>query len=161
MYLKKYFIVLVLLFFSASVFAQSSGSANALVKISLKKGLKIENLTGDLTFPETVVTGSAQNPSSSNIVNFLVTGHKSSNVIVGFSSTLTLTSGTDNLVFTPAVEKTGESTTYASGDPVSAGSGNSLGANGLLNLWLSGSIAVPANAPAGDYSGTFQMTVTY
>lgn len=161
MYLKKYFIVLILLFFTGSIFAQNSANANATVKISLKKGLTVDNKTGDLTFPETVVTNAAQNASSSNVVNFLVTGHKGSQVTVGFSTTLNLVNGTDNLVFTPTLEQTGETATYASGNAVSAGSSQSLGTNGLLNLWLSGSVAVPANAPAGDYSGSLQVTVAY
>ncbi|MBK8947016.1 MAG: DUF4402 domain-containing protein [Ignavibacteriae bacterium] len=160
MYLKKYLIVLVALIFSTSVmFAQSSGNASSNVQISLKKGLTITNVTGALQFDEAVVTSSAQVISPTNVVNFLISGHSGATVNIGFPSTLSLISGLNSLTFTPSFTQTGESDSPTGGISVLAS--ETLGLNGELNLWLSGSIAVPADAPAGIYGGSLTVTVAY
>lgn len=160
MYAKKYLLVLAALIFSTSVmFAQSSNNASSLVQISLKKGLTITNLTGALQFDEAVVTSSAQVKSPTNVVRFLVSGHNGAQVSVGFPSSLDLINGPNSLTFTPSVTQTGESDSPIGGSTVLAS--EPLGLNGELNLWLSGSIAVPADAPAGIYAGSLTITVAY
>lgn len=166
----------ILIFFtlSISIFAQSNASANANISASLKHGLTIANVGGDIDFGEIVLDGSAQNPSITpgSGTSFLVTGHPNTSVTVTFSD-VTLdnnawvgtnggTAGT--MTFTPAMEETGSNNTYTGANAITSSSSQTL-ANvtgvGTLYLWLDGSLSVAADQPAGDYTGTFTVSVAY
>ncbi len=172
---KIFFIAVSLMFFlGANLFAQSNASANAEVKVQLKKGLAIQNLDGDLDFGEIVLTGSAVNQTITpdNGVRFLVTGHPGKDVTVTFSD-VTLTNNAwvsanggnnDVLQFTANVDETGGNSTYTSANNVNSGDIIPLVNNsgvGNLYLWLGGTIAIRADQEQGDYTGTFTMTVAY
>ncbi len=167
---------LLLIFFGVTnvLFAQSSANASANVTASLAKGLSISNFTGDLAFGEIILTGSAQTPTilPGSGVRFDVIGHPTKFVTITFAginltnnawvSTYGGTNGT--LAFTPNVQHTGSSISYTGN--VSVTSGNTVPlvnvtGDGLLYLWLGGSLAVGASQPQGDYTGSFTMTVTY
>jgi hypothetical protein len=172
--LTKLGVLIVFLGLSSIMFAQSSANASATVTANLIKGLSISNFTGDLTFGEVILTGSAQTPSiaSGSGVRFDVSGHPNRNVTVTFSGInlnndawVLLNGGTNGTIaFTPSVEHTGNSATYTTGIVVTSGSTaqlvNTTG-TGLLYLWLGGSLAVGATQPQGDYTGTFTMNVAY
>lgn len=172
-------VALATLLLSSYAFAQNSASATANVKISLKKGLAITNVGGDISFADVVVTSSAQAPSvaPSSGAHFLVTGHPSKAVSMTFSS-VTLkndawvgtVSGGDELkstmTFTPVMQHTGSASVYSDGTPATITSGNSVSlvnvtGVGNLNLWVGGSMAIAANQLQGDYEGTFSVTVAY
>ena len=171
-------VALATLVLSSYAFAQNSASASANVKISLKKGLAIENIGGsEINFTDVVVTSSAQAPTvaAGGGAHFLVTGHPNKPVSMTFSTvTLNNTSwvssyggGTEStMIFTPVMQHTGSESTYASGTPVSITSGNAanlVNVNGVgnLNLWVGGSMAIAADQPQGDYIGSFSVTVAY
>lgn len=174
--LTKLSVVLVALTLSATLFAQSSASASANVTAQLKKGLSITNLSGDLNFGEIIVASSAQTPfiAPASGVRFEVSGHPSKNVTINFSGVtlnnnewVTAFGGTNGtLLFTPSVEHTGGSSTYSGAASVSDGNSVALvhlagSGTGYLYLWLGGSLAIAADQPQGDYTGTFTMTVAY
>ena len=161
---------------STSAFAQVSASADVL--ISLIKGLSIQNQGGsNISFGDVIVTSSEQTPqvTPANGAHFLVTGHPGKDVTITFSN-VTLSnsawvstynaSSSSTITFSPAMEQTGKEGTYASGTPSSVSTGNSVALvndNGVgkLNLWVGGSITVPANQAQGDYTGSFTVTVAY
>ncbi len=172
---KIFSIAIVLLFFlGANIFAQSSASATADVKVQLKKGLAISNLDGDLDFGEIVLTGSAstQTITPDAGVRFLVTGHPGKNVTVSFSNInltndawVTANGGNNDVIpFTADVDETGDNSNYTNANNVNSGDQVALVNNngvGNLYLWLGGSIAIRADQAQGDYTGTFTMTVAY
>ena len=155
------------------LFAQSSANASANVTASLAKGLSITN-NGDLAFGEIILTGSAQTPTilPGAGVRFDVIGHPAKNVTITFAGInltnnawVLLNGGTNaTLAFTPTVHQTGNSITYSSGTVVTSGDVTPLvntSGDGLLYLWLGGSLAVGATQPQGDYTGSFTMNVAY
>ena len=171
---KKFLLFFLLLTLSGSLFAQSSASASATVTANLKKGLSISNFTGDLSFGEIILTGSAQTPTNnqSSGVRFDELGHPNKNVTITFAGInltnnawVTANGGTNaTLAFTPGVDHTGNSSTYVTGTAVTSGNSiplvNTTG-DGRLYLWLGGSLAIGASQPHGDYTGSFTMNVAY
>ncbi len=162
MYAKKYLLILAVLIFSTSMLlAQNSANSSTTVSVQLKKGLSITPPATGLDFGEKVIGTANETISTSNPVAFLVSGHSNKNILVDFSNTVTLSNGTDNLIFSSSVEKT-IAPTYVSGNPVSDLSSHQLApSTGLLYLWLGGSIDITPSTVAGDYTGTFNIQVTY
>ncbi len=170
----KLSVVFIFFALSTSLFAQASASATAQVLAQLKRGLSITNSTGNLNFGEIILTGSPQTPTigPGSGVRFDVTGHPNKDITITFAG-VTLdnyawvianggTNGT--LAFTPNVDQTGSSQTYISPDDVTSGDVVPLvnvTGTGYLYLWLGGSLAIAANQPYGDYTGTFTMSVAY
>jgi hypothetical protein len=166
--------VIMFFLFSVSIFAQSSANATANVSASLKHGLSITNVGGDIDFGEIILTGSAQNPSITpgSGTSFLVTGQPNSSVTVTFADVtldnnawVTTNGGTNGtMTFTSAMEETGTSSTYTGANAITSGSSQTLtnvSGLGTLYLWLDGSLSIAANQPNGDYTGTFTVTVAY
>ena len=169
-------VALATLLLSSNLFAQSSASDVAPVKINLKKGLAIANQgASEISFADVVVTTSAQTPlvAAGSGAHFLVTGHPDKAVTMTF---LTVSLNNDawvgtnggtksTMTFTPTMEHTGSTTTYpGSGTTVSSGYSVNLvnvAGTGNLNLWVGGSMAIDANQAQGDYVGEFSVTVAY
>ncbi len=167
MRIKNHFLfyLLVLIFSSVTIFAQSSANASTTVKIQLKKGLTISNLNGDLDFGEVILTGNAQTETITPDagVKFEVTGHPSKSVMVSYVADILTDGGSNTLTFNPDFKHTLADPTYTS--PADVTSGNSYlltpsGGVGKLFLWLGGSIEV-TNATEADYTGAFTVTVAY
>ncbi len=163
-----------ILLFSFTTFAQNTASADATVSTKITKGLAIANIGGSLDFGTILMTGSAQNPSitTQSGANFEVTGHPNKDVTVDFSSVdldnnawaSPLSAPTGTITFTPTVEETGTSSTYSSPNIVTTGNTitlNNVNGTGTLYLWVGGALGIAANQPAGDYTGTFTVTVAY
>ena len=165
---------LFVLAFSASLFAQSTGSANQTITAQLKKGLSITNVGGSLAYGEIILNGSVQTPSITPGAgtSFKVVGHPNKPVTVTFSTAsltnnawVTTNGGTNgSITFTPNVQHTGSSSTYLA--PTAVTSGNAIPlvnvtGDGNLYLWVGGSLAIAAAQPHGDYTGTITMSVAY
>lgn len=159
MYLKKYLIVLaVLIFASSSLFAQAS--ANAPVTLSVKPSLSIAIDGGDLDFGQVLTTAAGNETlTPEEGVKFKVDGHKTGTVDVTFGN-VTLTSlESNNLQFSPNVVTTGSSSSYSGATPLNSGGSASI-VGGTVYIWVGGSINA-TSAPAGDYTGTFTLSVAY
>jgi hypothetical protein len=156
--------------------AQSSASATAPITVSIIRALTIQNVAGNLQFPEVIMNGTQQTVSktNSNGVRFLISGHSNRNVTVNYDLTAELnnnnyvavnggTNGT--MTFTTNVaDQTGINTTYTNATPMTNGSTTQLVNNngtGQLNVWVGGSITASSTQAAGDYTGTFNITVHY
>lgn len=170
----KLSVVFIFFALSTSLFAQASASATAQVLAQLKRGLSITNSTGNLNFGEIILTGSPQTPviGPGSGVRFDVTGHPNKDITITFAGVtldnyawVIANGGTDGtLAFTPDVSETGSSQTYTNPNVVTSGDVVPLvnvTGTGYLYLWLGGSLAIAANQPYGDYTGTFTMSVAY
>ncbi len=171
----KIFIILVFLIgFSSSIFAQSSASLDEPVLIQILKGLSMSKVGGDLDFGEYVLTSSnataTKTPDAG--VNFEVTGFPGravtvtyANVLLSNSAWVSANGGTnDNLTFVPNVESTLGNSTYSGASSVVSGGTVNLtndGGIGKLYLWVGGAIDIDASTEQGDYTGTFTLTVAY
>ena len=163
------------LLLAANIMAQSNASASTTVTANLKKGLSISQVGGGLSFGEIVLTGSESTPTiaPSSGASFKVVGHPNKNVTISYSSitlsnnawVTTIGGGTnDNMTFTPNVEHTGSSSSYASPTGISSGNAYQLvnvSGDGNLYLWVGGQIGIGSSQAHGDYTGTFSVTVAY
>lgn len=174
---NHFFIFLLVLVFSAgSIFAQNSATGTADVTIQLVKGLSIQ-ASGDLNFGEQIVAATNQTyteaPGGANGVQFDVTGHPNRSVTVDYTPTVTLNNdawvtangGTNStLTFTADLDETGSTSTYSGANNVTDLQSltlSNVSGVGKLYMWLGGSVDVPSTAEAGDYVGTFTVTVAY
>ena len=167
-------ILIVSLFLPFQALLPQSVSTQANASANLIKPLSITSLSGEINFGEIILTGTStvQNLSPQYGRIFKVDGHPNKLITVTFSS-ITLsnviwtsiyggTSGT--MVFVPNVVHTAASAGYE--NPVNVVSGNSYslvssGGTGLLYLWVGGNINIASSQPQGDYTGTFNVTVSY
>lgn len=79
--------------------------------------------------------------------SFTVSSSGATSFSVALPNTITLSSGNNNLSVT-------DTTSSCSG-------GCSVGAGGSTSFGVGGTLTVPANAPVGNYTGTYSVTVTY
>lgn len=163
------------LLFAVNIMAQSNASASTTVTANLKKGLSISQVGGGLSFGEIILTGSSAAPSiaPASGASFKVVGHPNKNVTISFGAitlnnnawVTTIGGGTnDNMTFTPNVEQTGASSSYASATGITSGNAYPLAnvsGDGNLYLWVGGEIGIGASQAHGDYTGTFTVTVAY
>jgi hypothetical protein len=157
-------------------FAQSTAGTSAPITVSIIRALTIQNVAGNLGFPEVIMNGTLQTVSKTNAngVRFLITGQPNRNVTVTYDLTdalnnnawVTANGGTNGtMTFTTnTADQTGSSTTFTT--PTVLASGTTLplvndNGTGKLNVWVGGSITVSATQPAGDYVGTFNISVHY
>jgi len=157
-------------------FAQSTAGTSAPITVSIIRALTIQNVAGNLGFQEVIMNGTSQTVSktNSNGVRFLITGQPNRNVTFSYDVNDQLnnnawvaanggTNGTMTFI-TNNADQTGSNTTYS--NPTSITSGSTLplvndNGTGELNVWVGGAITVSANQPAGDYVGTFSISVNY
>jgi hypothetical protein len=157
-------------------FAQSTAGTSAPITVSIIRALTIQNVAGNLGFQEVIMNGTSQTvtKTNSNGVRFLITGQPNRNVTLSYdvndqlnnNAWVAANGGTNGTMafITNNADQTGSNTTYS--NPTSITSGSTLplvndNGTGELNVWVGGAITVSANQPAGDYIGTFSITVNY
>lgn len=138
------------------------------------KPLSITSINNSINFGEIILTGSTfiKNLDPSNVGLFRIEGHPNGNIVISFSFTslsnaqwVSQCGGTvGTLNFIADVAHTGSSSTYQ--NPVSVTNGGShqlvnSGGIGVLYIWVGGSINILSNRPTGDYTGTFNIMVSY
>jgi hypothetical protein len=166
--------LLVILIFWCSIISAQPVSISGTASVNMIKPLSITAINSSINFGEIILTGSAfiynLNPSQGAV--FRIEGHPNRNVIISFSSTslsnaqwVSQYGGTvGSLNYTPYVVHTGASSVYDLPQVVTNGGSYQLqnvNQNGILYVWVGGTINIQANQPIGDYTGTFNITVTY
>ena len=150
--------------FSGVAMAQSSSSVAASASIVIYRGLTITNLRG-IDFGK-VPAGAGQVSILSTdpkAASFQVTGEPDTGVKVTVPSTkITLTSGKNTLdmsMYKPVYNTSDNQGTATQASTVND-FGASIGSKGDLYLWVGGKINV-LNIPAGTYTGTVSVSVSY
>jgi len=173
MKLKLLSICILAIILTRDVFPQTvSTTGNA--SVNLIRPLSITSLSGEINFGEIILTGAptVQTLSPQQGRVFRVEGQPSRFTTVTFNSVnlsnsvwvITNGGSIGSLVFTPLVVHTAASASYE--NPVIVVSGNSYSlvssaGTGLLYLWVGGNINIASSQPQGDYTGTFNITVSY
>lgn len=159
------FIIISFSLFTGLLWGQNSAQSSAYVSASLIKGLSTQLIKPNLDFGETILDGNASvlNKDPQMGINIKISGHPQKNVILNYLP-LILTCKSDNLNFTPDVRHTYADPVYS--DPIVVSNGRSLllrniNGEGVLFLWIGGDINIKKDQLAGDYSGSFLITVSY
>ena len=168
-------VALATLLFSSNLFAQSSGNDKADVKIQLKKGLSITSSQG-IDFGEVVLSGidATESILPSAGAKFQVAGHPGKTVVITYSDVTLindlwagpLSAPTGTLTFVSDMYETGNDVSYT-GEVAVTKNGSAATAlenttgTGYLNLWVGGSIDIPAAQASGDYIGEMTVSVIY
>lgn len=165
--------VLLIILFEYSL-SQNIYSSTATATVNMIKPLSISAINSTINFGEIILSGSSfvKNLDPSQGAVFKIEGHPNRNVIISYSYT-TLSNaqwvsqygGTvGTLSFLPDVVHTGSSSSYQLPKTITNGGSYQLinsGGIGVLYVWVGGSINIAANQPVGDYSGTFNIMVSY
>lgn len=120
----------------------------------------------DLTFGN-VFPGVAKTVAYSDASNgglFSVTGQASTPVTYSYTLPANLTSGGNNLAigsWTGYVNGANSTSGGAVITPSSTPAGATLSASGTLYFFVGATVTPPANQPAGSYTGTVTLTVSY
>ena len=176
--MMKYRYILFFLFLFLCIitnsYAQHNPQASSIVRVSLVKGIQLDQISGNLDFGEIIQPTSQTTirKSPDNGVVFLLNSHPNKNVSVQYSSSTLSNStwvnenggNTSSLTFNPEVVHTGSNSVFQ--NPVEMISGNSYspanaGSIALMNIWVGGSLQIVPNQSHGDYSGTFTIMLAY
>lgn len=155
-------------------------SGGVIIKVSIIKPLSIGNYKNSkINFGEIVMDGENKygKVTNENGAHFLITGQPNRNVTIDYPQNIILnntswtninsgTSGT--LLFSAYIaEQTGSYTSYKNASTLPSGTTTPLvplsenDGTGYLNIWVGGSIYIPASTPNGDYLGSYYVSVHY
>ncbi len=165
---KIKYIILTIFLMGSNSFSQSVlSSQNATASAYLVVPLSIAATIGDLDFGNIFLVGSTTKTTIApqDGKKFVVSGHPNRRVTFTFEDVLmdnaswaVSTSGlVDNLTFVPKV-------ILENGRRIKSGKSKKLvldGSVGKLNVWVGGSIKIPANQQVGEYIGRFTLNVNY
>src|ERR1041385_9139264 len=121
-----------------------------------------QNLTFGNVFPGVVKTVAYSD--ATNAGRFSVTGQASTPVTYSFSLPANLTSGGNNLPIGSWLGYENQSNSTSGGTaitPSATPTTSTLSGSGALYFFLGATVTPPANQPAGNYSGTVTLTVSY
>lgn len=152
--------------------AQNSETLHVQVQASLIRGISVINNNNEIDFGEIILSGSPISISKSpeNGLKFKIISHPEKPVMISFENSQLQPDGSldptlsSNLTFIPKVVHTGINSEFI--NPIDVSSGiyyqpvNQSG-EGILNLWVGGSLLVEPQALHGNYSGTVIITVAY
>ncbi len=162
-------ILLVTSCFSAA-FGQTSVTKTSTISIGVAEALTLY-VNRNLSFG-TVVAGTGTKTvvaNSAGAAKLTVSGHKNRNVYVTLTPPAFLSDGTDRITYSASAsynssaDDPSTSTAWASASGRQAAmqlSANSRGSTAEAFIYLYGSIDV-GNVPAGNYSGTYVVSVSY
>lgn len=155
-------------------YSQKSSNAMAVVSAKLVKGLGTQTISGDLNFGDIVLSGSGStvNKNPGEGMEIKITGHPGKNILMTFSPLeidnyeWVSQNGGENgtLTFTPNIEQTSNNASYINAVQVISGNSYTLpniNGEGGLYIWVGGNVQINDNQPAGNYSGTFQINISY
>lgn len=155
-----------------NLIAQNNETLQVQVQASLVRGISVISTNNEIDFGEIILSGSPVSISKSpeNGLRFKIISHPKKPVMISFENSQLQHDGSSdptsssNLFFIPNVVHTGVNSEFINPVEVSSGvyyqPGNQSG-EGILNLWIGGSIIVEPHASHGTYSGTVIITVAY
>lgn len=156
-----------LILLSTKLYSQEMEQTSVQVRALLKRGISIYGASNSIDFGEIVLTNSqiSLNKSPQDGLRFRVVSHPNKAVLINFNL-LQLSSGeTQNgPLFIPKIVHTGLNSIFI--DPVEVQAGlyyqpQNQDGEGVLNLWVGGSLIVNPNNLSGDYHGTLVISITY
>ncbi len=170
--MKKYILMILFFLFSVDCWSQTNETASLNIRASLKRGISVLNQNNILSFGEIILSGSSfeLNKSPQEGLRFKIFSDPAKPVMISYSNVelnLSTNSGnltTDNLLFVPKVYHTGGNSDFI--DPVEVFSGiyyqpQNQSGEGILNLWIGGTLKISQSNIQGDYSGTLIITIAY
>lgn len=148
----------------ASLYAQMSASANATVTATVVSSLSLSN-TAPLSFG-TILTPAAATtstvaPTSTNAAAFTASGTANTKITVSWSTPSPLTSGSNNIGVNSVSVAGLDTSAQGSQTGLTSGQQVTLSGSGNYYFWVGGTIALSANQPTGNYTGTFTLNVAY
>lgn len=158
--------VLILLL-TLNLFGQSSEQINVQVQASLIRGISVSSENNVLNFGEIVLANSQQtiNKSPQEGLRFQIISHPDKPVLIDFNDIQLSNDGNQNgPTFIPKVVHTGSNINYINPIEVQPGTyyqPEIQGGDGVLNVWVGGSLIVNQSNLQGDYSGTIVITIAY
>ena len=166
-------ILLIVAIFFPFIYCQQS-NAVAVVSVQLIKGLGTQTVGGNLNFGSIVLSGSSStvNKNPGDGIELRLSGHPDKNIILTYQPAeisnfqwVSQNGGEEStLTFTPEIEQTSGNSTYTNAVPVISGDSYTLqnsDGEGIMFIWVGGNIQISDNQPAGNYSGTFQINISY
>jgi spore coat protein U-like protein len=149
------------------LYGQNNEQISVQVQASLKRGISINSETNVLNFGEIVLSNSNQiiNKSPQEGLRFQIVSHPDKPVLINFNEIRLSSNGNQSgPTFIPKVVQTGSSIKYVNPIEVQSGVYNQpevQDGEGILNLWIGGSLIINQSNLQGDYSGTLTITITY
>lgn len=161
---------LLLVFASASAFAQTSANTDVTLAATVLMGISITSSGGsdgvgnlDFGLVTTGNTGAINARTGSTAGMYTIGGNAGATVTASYSSPMaSLSDGAGHqLAFTPQVVggQTAESQSAAIG--LSNGLQVVIGSSDSYYIWLGGTIYVPTSQVGGTYNGIFNLTISY
>lgn len=180
-YVKNILTALTLLFFSGVSYSQTA-STTAITSAYVSRGVSFSSderdafSTSDIDFGDILIKTTAQNftmlPQDGR--RFRATGEVGKTFTTTYSLSVTLSNATwaaqygaptGTIVFTTATaKKTGTNPNYVNPQNLPNGGTTvfqNVNGEGVCYIWVGGTLNVPANQRAGEYVGTFNITVSY
>lgn len=169
----KFVTIFSILFFlvsSTKLLGQDNETMNISVQASLKRGISVISKVNILDFGEIILSNSpiTIDKSPQDGLKFMVISHPEKPVLINYDFVqLTSTennSASSGVIFIPKVYHTGVSSEFI--NPIEVLSGNyyqpqSQADEGILNLWIGGTLQINQQSLQGNYSGTFTITIAY
>ena len=168
---KILFAAIIIAGFAGSAFAQEfDKSADATATAQILQQLDIEK-NEDIDFGTildgTTATLDPRNGGSIvnfdevfNVGKFTISGPNGQNIIINFDETVTLEGLGDDLTLNTDVIFNDEDDDAEAAD-LNTGGSATLSGSGSGFVWVGGNITVPGGQTAGEYAGTFNISVEY
>lgn len=164
---KIFFSLLVFIFSTSNLYSQNNEQINIPVQASLKRGISVSSENNVLDFGEIVLSNSQQffTKSPEEGVKFKIISHPEKPVLIDFNTiNLINNQNQSGPVFIPKIVHTGLNTDFV--NPIEIQSGvyyqpQNQNGEGILNVWVGGSLIVNQSNLHGDYSGALVISIAY
>jgi hypothetical protein len=146
---------------------QNNEQINVQVQASLKRGISVISQSTVLDFGEIILSNSQQTVTKSPAegLRFKIISHPEKHVLIDYNFVQLSSNGNQNgPMFITKLVHTGSNSNYI--DPVEIQPGTyyqpqNQNGEGVLNVWVGGSLIIDQSNPQGDYSGTLIISIAY
>lgn len=168
----SYLTLFIIIFMRLNLIAQNNETIQVQVQASLVLGISVISTNNEINFDEIILSGSQMSITKSPVdgLRFKIISHPEKPVMISFENSQLQPefsaniNSPSNLLFIPKIVHTGNKTEFV--NPVEVTSdvyyqpANQAG-EGILNLWVGGSLLIEPQVSHGNYSGTIIITVAY